>query len=91
MREKIVSACIGGVGLIAAVAVGTTVAVAAPSAQTEYIQFLSTDANGNSVVVANGPSTREAWTSQSTTTMTACECVRTSRGVDGNGRGWIPR
>jgi hypothetical protein len=55
MRKKIVSACVAGVGAAAAVAVGTTVAAAAPAAQTEYIQFLSTNPNGNPVVIGKGP------------------------------------
>lgn len=55
MRKKIVSACVAGMGAAAAIAVGTTVAVAAPAAHTEYIQFLSTNPNGTPVVIANGP------------------------------------
>jgi hypothetical protein len=54
MRRR-TAAAIAGIGAAAAVAVGTTVATAAPAAQTEYIKFLSTDPNGNPVAVANGP------------------------------------
>lgn len=55
MRKKTVLACIASVGTATAVAVGTTVAVAAPAAQTEYIEFLSTNPNGDPVIIATGP------------------------------------
>jgi hypothetical protein len=56
MRKRTLAACVSAIGAAGAVAVGTTVATAAPSAQTEYIKFLSTSESGTStVVIANGP------------------------------------
>ena len=55
MRKKTVAACVSAMGAASALAVGGAVAHAASSVPTEFIQFLSSDPNGNPVVVANGP------------------------------------
>lgn len=55
MRKSVIAGSVAAVGMAAATAIGTTVALASNTAPSEHFSFLSSRANAAPVVIAQGP------------------------------------